>query len=72
MIDKETLERLREQYPVGTRVKLTKMDDPFAPPIGVLGTVKGVDDMGSIEVKWDIGGSLSIIYGFDECEIIEG
>ena len=39
---KETVERLKEQYPVGTRIILRKMDDIQAPPIGTMGTVQGV------------------------------
>ena len=39
---------LKEMYPVGTRVELVKMDDVQAPPIGTKGTVKGVDDIGSL------------------------
>lgn len=47
--------KLKETYTAGTRVKLTKMDDVQAPPIGTLGTVIGVDDTGSILVDWDNG-----------------
>ena len=39
---------LRDRYPAGTRVELVQMDDPQAPPVGTKGTVKGVDDIGSI------------------------
>ena len=39
-----TKEELLKKYPVGSRVRLLKMDDIQAPPIGTLGTVKGVDD----------------------------
>ena len=63
---RETVERLRKEYPAGTRVELLKMDDPQAPPIGTLGTVRGVDDIGSIMVSWDSGGSLSVAWGEDE------
>ena len=28
-ISKETLQRIREKYPVGVRVELTKMNDPY-------------------------------------------
>lgn len=28
---KETVERIRKEYPVGTRVELVQMDDPQAP-----------------------------------------
>ena len=43
------------------------MDDPQAPPIGTHGTVIGVDDIGSIMVRWDNGSGLSVAYGEDSC-----
>lgn len=67
MISKEALQALRERFPRGTRVELVKMDDPQAPPIGTKGTVIGVDDIGSIMVSWDSGGSLSVVWGEDIC-----
>ena len=57
---------IKEQYPKGTRVQLTHMDDIQAPPIGTLGTVMGVDDIGSIMVLWDTGSTLSVTDA-DEC-----
>jgi len=70
-IKREIVERLRKQYPAGTRVELIRMEDEQAPPIGTRGTVAGVDDMGSIMVAWDSGGSLSVVYGEDLCRKIE-
>jgi len=32
--ESKVIEALREKYPAGCRVKLTKMDDVQAPPIG--------------------------------------
>lgn len=64
---KETAERIRNEYPVGSRVELVRMDDPQAPPIGTKGTVRGVDDIGSIMVAWDNGSGLSVAYGEDIC-----
>lgn len=64
---KEVVERLRRDFPAGTRVVLVRMNDAQAPPIGTKGTVTGVDDIGSIMVKWDSGGSLSVAYGEDVC-----
>lgn len=62
---KEIVQAFRRLYPKGTRVKLLKMDDPQAPPMGTQGTVIGVDDIGSIMVIWDNGSSLNVIYGED-------
>ena len=67
MISKETLQTFRERYPKGTRVELVQMGDPQAPPVGTKGTVKGVDDIGSIMVAWDNGCGLSVAYGEDIC-----
>lgn len=67
---REEVERVREEYPQGTRVILERMDDMQAPPIGMKGTVRGVDDTGSIMVKWDNGSSLHVVYGEDRCRKI--
>lgn len=65
-----TISHLREAYPAGCRVELVRMDDPQAPPVGTRGTVRGVDDIGSIMVSWDNGCGLSVVYGADECRRI--
>lgn len=70
-ISRETVERLRREYPVGCRVELVQMDDVQAPPIGTKGTVRGVDDIGSIMVRWDNGCRLSVAYGEDMCRRID-
>ena len=68
----EILASLRERFPQGARVELLRMDDPQAPPIGTKGTVRGVDDTGSIMVAWDGGGSLTVLYGVDQCRKVGG
>ena len=70
-IRRETVERLRWEYPVGCRVELVQMDVVQAPPIGTKGTVRGVDDIGSIMVRWDNGCGLSVAYGEDMCRRID-
>lgn len=70
-IRRETVERLRRKYPVGCRVELVQMYDVQAPPIGTKGTVRGVDDIGSIMVRWDNGCGLSVAYGEDRCRRID-
>ncbi|MBR5171859.1 MAG: DUF4314 domain-containing protein [Phascolarctobacterium sp.] len=65
MINKEELQKL---YPVGTRIKLVEMNDTQAPPVGTMGTVRGVDDLLNLLVRWDNGSSLNVIYGVDYVE----
>lgn len=64
---RDIVERIRKEYPKGTRVELVKMDDLQAPPIGTKGTVRGVDDTASIMVSWDNGSNLNVIFGEDLC-----
>ncbi len=68
---KETIKRLRNKYPIGTRVELVEMEDIQAPPVGTKGTVRGVDDIGSILVDWDNNSGLSLVYGVDEFKVVE-
>lgn len=70
MISKEIIEKLKEIYPSGTRVKLIQMEDVQAPPKGTLGTVYGIDAIGSILVKWDNGSMLNVIFKEDIIEKI--
>ena len=63
--NKETVEKMKRQFPVGCRVELVRMDDVQAPPVGTKGTVTGIDDTGSLLVNWDNGSSLNVIYGID-------
>ena len=64
-LSRETVERIRREYPAGTRVKLLEMDDCFAPPIGTLGTVIAVDDCASLIMRWDNGSSLNAVFNQD-------
>lgn len=70
MISDLLLSQLRKKYPVGTRIRLLEMNDIQAPPIGTLGTVRGVDGIGSLLVSWDNGSHLNLVYGVDKCEIV--
>lgn len=64
--DRNFAERMKRNYPVGTRLELINMTDPYAPvPPGTRGTVSYVDDIGQIGMKWDNGRSLSLVPGED-------
>ncbi len=64
---KETVNRLREEYPAGTRIELISMeDDPYSTlQPGDKGSVSFVDDAGSVHVRWDNGSGLGLVYGVD-------
>ena len=64
--NRETVEKLRREYPPGTRVELAHMNDPYSKlTTGDKGTVICVDDIGTIFCSWDSGSSLGIVYGED-------
>lgn len=64
--------RIRTMYPAGTRIELISMEDPWTHlREGDQGTVVGVDDAGQIMMKWDRGGSLSLIPGEDSFRRID-
>ena len=71
-IHRETVARVRAEFPPGTRVELVKMDDLQAPPIGTKGTVLYVDDIASLCMRWDNGSSLHVAYGEDVVRKIGG
>ena len=69
---REYVDMIKQQYPPGTRIQLYSMEDPHHPvPPGTKGTVRGVDDAGSILMKWDNGRSLSLIPGEDSFRKLE-
>ena len=72
-ISKQALADLRGQYPVGARVRLLRMADPYQRKLkpGALGTVLGVDDAGTIHVSWDAGSRLGVAYGEDACCVVD-
>lgn len=55
---RDLVNNIKEKYPKGTRVILNFMDDRHAPPTGTHGTVRDVDDMGTVHIIWDNGSCL--------------
>ena len=70
-MDQKQVQRIKEQYPGGTRIRLLSMDDPYAPiSSGTEGTVNFVDDAGQIHMKWDNGCGLALIPGEDNFSVL--
>ena len=63
---KDFVERMRNQYPPGTRVEVISLcnEEELLKP-GMKGTVVGVDDQPALLVDWDNGSSLSLLIGKD-------
>ena len=67
----EEVQRIKDQYPPGTRIRLNSMADPWSPvPDGTEGTVDMVDDIGQLHMKWDNGRTLSLVPGEDSFSVI--
>ncbi len=67
---REVKEKLEKLYPAGTEVRLVKMDDTQAPPVGTKGKVMHIDDAAQIHVAWETGSTLAVAYGEDVVERI--
>lgn len=60
------IQRMREAFPKDARVELVWMDDPYRRiPAGTLGTVIGIDGMGTIRVSWDERSALGAVWNVD-------
>lgn len=59
--------RIKAEYPEGTRILLIKMgdDDPRPIPPNARGTVDFVDDVGTVHCKFDNGRHLGLARGAD-------
>ena len=60
-LTREEVQRIKAEYPAGTRICLDHMDDPYDPvPDGTCGSVTMVDDQGQIFMKWNNGRTLAL------------
>ena len=71
MLNEKQVERIKNKYPTGTRIRLHHMADDYGITCGTLGTVDYVDDAGQIQMTWDDGRTLALIEDEDAFEIIE-
>jgi len=55
----------------GKRIKCVLMNDEYPVESGTEGTITGVDDMGTIHVKWDNGRTLGLVREEDQYELLD-
>lgn len=65
----EDVKKIKEQYPVGTRIELDYMNE-LDMPSGLQGTVISVDDARQVRMNWDNGRTLSLVPDVDGFHII--
>ena len=59
-------QRMKDNYPPGTRIMLLQMgDDPRPVEPNTRGTVRAVDDMGTLYCDFDNGRQLGVVPGED-------
>ena len=69
-LNDEQVQHIKDQYPAGTRIMLDAMgDDPRPNAPGTLGTVRSVDDLGTVHCDFDNGRRLGLIPGEDSFRI---
>jgi hypothetical protein len=56
----------------GDRIRLVRVVDDYTKlRSGIHGTVTGVDDLGTVHVRWDDGSNLGLIPGVDAWETVD-
>lgn len=69
--DEKTIEKIRADFPIGSRVMMVYSADPLTPiDGGTEGVVSSVDDIGIIHINWDNGSHLGVILGENVIEKI--
>ena len=68
----EQVNKIKERYPIGTVIELTAdMEDNYNPiPKGMQGEVIGIDDIGTLHMKWQNGSGLGVVVGEDSFKVI--
>jgi hypothetical protein len=68
----EQVERVRQEYPKGTRIEVTAVSDPYSKlTAGSLGTADFVDDTGTLFCDFDNGEHIGLLYGVDGYRKVE-
>ena len=71
-IDHNLVQRMKDAYPPGTRIELDFMgEDPRPIPPGTRGTVRIVDDIGTVHCNFDNGRYLGLVPGEDAFHRVE-
>lgn len=69
---REQVERIKAQYPEGTRICCEYMpDDPNPIDPGTVGKVVYIDDIGTLHCAFDNGRQLGLVPGVDSFHVVQ-
>ena len=72
MLSEDKLNKIKEKYPIGTKLKMLKdMDDKYPILAGTIGTIDYIDSEGQLHMIWGNGRTLALVPEIDEFEIVE-
>lgn len=72
-MSQKEIDEIKEKYKPGMKLKLLKemYDEKKSVPVGEIGTIDFVDDIGTIHINWECGSSLGLIPDVDNFEEVE-
>lgn len=72
-MSQKEIEEAKEKYKPGMKLKLLKemYDEKYSVPVGEIGIIDFVDDIGTIHINWECGSSLGLIPNVDKFEEVE-
>lgn len=69
-LTQEEIQRIKDRYKVGSKIKINKLSNRPLPKPGLLGNVEKVDDFGKIVVRYKTLGTITLMEGVDEFELL--
>ena len=67
----EQVAQIKEEYPIGTKLKLIAMKYPQPTvPSGAVGEVVYIDNIGTLKIQWDNGRTFGIVVTDDKFEVM--
>ena len=69
-LTQEEIQRIKDRYKVGSKIKINKLNNRPLPKPGLLGNVEMVDEFGKIIVRYKTLGTITLTEGDDEFELL--
>lgn len=69
-LTQEEIQRIKDRYKVGSKIKINKLSNRPLPKPGLLGNIEKVDNFGKIVVRYKTLGTITLTEGVDEFELL--